>query len=230
MNNKTLLSIDTNAKTVKGQKKGFLTGILYLAPALESGKNLCAHASEGCAAACLFSAGRGRFEKIKNARIAKTRFFIEKREEFIAILKKDIARLEKKAAKLGMTPAVRLNGTSDLPWENIGDIMQSFSNVQFYDYTPNPKRMISFLQGNMPGNYHLTFSKKEDNDSVVELISSMGGNIAIVFDKPPTMFLGKQVIDGDENDLRFLDPKNCIVGLKAKGKAKKDNSGFVVKA
>lgn len=226
---KSLLSIDTNAKTVKGQKKGFMTGILYLAPANESGRNLCAHASDGCKAACLFSAGRGAFDSVRNARMNKTRFFIEHRAEFVAIIKADIARLVKKAAKANMTPAVRLNGTSDLPWENIGDIMQSFPNVQFYDYTPNPKRMISFIKGELPANYHLTFSKKENNDSIVDLILTMGGNVAVVFDSQVYTYKGKQVVSGDETDLRFLDPKNVIVGLTAKGKAKKDTSGFVVK-
>lgn len=223
-----LLGIDTNAKTVKGQKLGYMTGIMYLAPANESGKNLCPHASEGCKAACLFTAGRGRMAPVKAARLAKTKFFLENRAEFLAQLKKEIAALVKKAAKAGMIPAVRLNGTSDLPWENLG-IMQEFPTVQFYDYTPHAARMVRFLRGELPPNYHLTFSRKEDNQAQTELIAKMGGNVAVVFDQLPEKYLGRKVVNGDESDLRFLDKKGVIVGLIAKGKGKKDNSGFVVK-
>jgi hypothetical protein len=108
--------------------------------------------------------------------------------------------------------------------------MSEYPNIQFYDYTPNVSRMIQFLRGELPENYHLTFSRKENNQSKVELIASMGGNIAAVFDKLPDTYLGKKVIDGDETDLRFMDDKNVIVGLKAKGRGKKDSSGFVIKA
>lgn len=223
-----LLGIDTNSKTIKGQKFGYMTGIIYLAPSIESGKNLCAHASEGCKAACLFTAGRGRMSNVKNARIAKTKFFIENRSAFLAQLEKEIVSLVKKAEKNGMTPVLRLNGTSDLPWENLG-IIQKFPSVQFMDYTANPKRAISFLNGELPANYHLTFSRKESNQAQVELLASMGMNIAAVFATMPENYLNKPVIDGDESDLRFLDSKGVIVGLKAKGKAKKDTSGFVIK-
>ena len=222
-----LLGIDTNAKTVKGQKLGYMTGILYLAPASESGKNLCPHSSEGCRAACLFTAGRGRMEPVKRARIAKSKFFLSDRAAFVEQLKVEIAALVKRAAKNGMIPAIRLNGTSDIPWHNLG-IMQAFPDVQFYDYTPNAQRMIEFLQGKLPQNYHLTFSKKEDNQPHVELIAKMGGNVAAVFANPPKKYLKKNVVSCDESDLRFLDPKGVIVALSAKGKAKKDQSGFVI--
>jgi hypothetical protein len=121
-----------------------------------------------------------------------------------------------------------LNVLSDLPWHNLVD-MNKHSDVMFYDYTPNPKRMIQFLNGELPKNYHLTFSRKEDNQQFVELIVSMGGNVAVVFDELPQTYLGKKVINGDETDLRFLDEKGVIVGLKAKGDGKKDESGFVVR-
>jgi len=225
-----ILALDTNAKTIKGQKQGFITGITYLAPGKESGKNLCAHASEGCLFACLFTSGRGAMQPIKDARVKKTLRFLSDREGFVAQLKGEIVALVKKANKKGMTPCVRLNGTSDLPWHNIGDIMQSFPEIQFYDYTPNANRMIQFLKGELPSNYHLTFSRKENNEALCDLILSMGGNVAMVFDKVPKKFKGYKVIDGDESDLRFLDEKNVIVGLKAKGKGKKDTSGFVIKA
>lgn len=222
------LAIDTNAKTRKGQAKGYMTGILYFAPSDISGKNLCPHASEGCKAACLFTAGRGTMSPIRNARLKKTMAFLSDRKAFANSLKVEIAKLVKKASKNGMTPCVRLNGTSDLPWHKIEDIMQSFPDVQFYDYTPNLFRMLEFTSGKLPSNYHLTFSRKEDNDQSVDSVLKAGGNVAVVFKTIPTSWKGFPVVDGDETDLRFLDGKNVVVGLKAKGKAKKDTSGFVV--
>lgn len=223
------LAIDSNAKTIKGQKLGYLTGILYLSPSNESGKNLCAHASEGCIAACLYTAGRGAMQNVKDARMKKTIAFLNDRVAFSEQIKKDIAFIVKKAAKSGMIPCIRLNGTSDLPWHNIGEIMQSFPDIQFYDYTPNPFRMLQYIKGELPKNYHLTFSRKENNDGFVETILDKGGNVAVVFSgKLPATWKGKPVIDGDESDVRFADPVNVVVGLKAKGKGKKDKSGFVV--
>lgn len=223
------LSIDTNAKTIKGQTKGFLTGILYLAPANESGKNLCPHASAGCKAACLYTAGRGAFDTIKQARLKKTLAFLNDRKAFAMELKKDITSIAKKANKKGMTPCIRLNGTSDIPWHNVENIMQENPSIQFYDYTPNPFRMLQFLNGELPENYHLTFSRKEDNDEFVDKILEKGGNVAVVFrNELPQTWKGKKVVNGDETDLRFLDEKNVVVGLKAKGKGRKNQSGFVV--
>ena len=223
------LSVDTNAKTIKGQKLGFLTGILYLSPANESGKNLCPHASIGCKAACLYTAGRGAMSNVSNARMAKTLAFLADRKGFASQLKADIAFVKRKATKTGMTPCIRLNGTSDLPWHNVEGIIQENADVQFYDYTPNPFRMMEYLRGELPSNYHLTFSRKEDNDGWVETILDKGGNVAVVFSGSlPASYKGKAVINGDESDLRFLDEKNVVVGLKAKGKGKKDLSGFVV--
>jgi hypothetical protein len=223
------LSIDTNAKTIKGQSFGYLTGILYLAPANESGRNLCPHASKGCKADCLFTAGRGAFDKIKQARLKKTLAFLKDRIEFSNQIKNDVLAIVKKANKNSMKPCIRLNGTSDLPWHNIENIMETFQDVQFYDYTPNYKRMIQYLNGELPSNYHLTFSRKEDNDKEVEDILARGGNVAVVFRKGfPQTWKGKEVINGDESDLRFLDKQGVVVGLKAKGKAKKNSNGFVV--
>jgi putative transposon-encoded protein len=223
-----LLGIDTNQKTIKGQKMGYMTGILYLSPSNISGKNLCPHSSAGCRAACLNTAGRGKMNMVQNARLKKTQFFLSNKVAFVHQLTKEIAALEKRAAKKGMKPCVRLNGTSDIPWENLG-IIQLFPNIQFYDYTPSVKRMTSFIKKELPKNYHLTFSKKENNQSLVELVVEMGGNVAVVFANDfPKKYLGKKVVNGDESDLRFLDGKKVIVGLKAKGRAKKDSSGFVV--
>ena len=225
-----LLGIDTNAKTVKGQKLGYMTGIMYLAPSNESGKNLCPHASDGCKAACLYTAGRGRMAPVKKARLAKTHFFIRERATFLSQLKMEIVALVKRAAKNNMIPAVRLNGTSDLPWENLG-VIQEFPDVQFYDYTKNLKRMVSFVNGELPKNYHLTFSRSETtNGAIIVGLLRTGGNVAMVYaGKPPSHNFGATVVSGDESDLRFLDAKGVIVALTAKGDGKKDKSGFVVK-
>jgi hypothetical protein len=217
-----------NTKIKKGEKYGWTTFGLSFAPANLSGKQLCPHRSAGCEFSCLNTAGMGVFSNVQEARIAKTKYFIDERLVFISQLKRELVAAEKHAKKIGMKIAVRLNVLSDLPWYNIIE-MSDYPNIQFYDYTPNLERMIQFLQKKLPKNYHLTFSRKENNQNKVELISSMGGNVAVVFDKLPKTYLGKKVIDGDESDLRFLDEKNVIVGLKAKGKGKKDDSGFVIK-
>lgn len=232
-----LLTVE-NAKTTKGESLGFLTGILYLAPSDLSGRNVCPHASEGCIAACLFSAGMGAFSNVKDARIAKTRAFFRDPKAFVETLAEDIAALERRARKLGLEPCVRLNGTSDLPWENLGgqigvSLMARFPHIRFYDYTKNPARARAYLAGRLPANYSLTFSRSECNGETALELAKAGGNVAVVFackkgDKLPRKWAGRQVVDGDLHDLRFLDGRGRIVGLRAKGKAKKDESGFVV--
>ena len=217
----------TNTKLEKGSKLDWQTRGLSLAPANISGKQLCPHRSAGCEAACLNTSGMGVFSNVQEARIKKSKFLIERRSEFLAQLEKELQNLNKQAGK-GKQIAVRLNVLSDLPWHNLID-MSKFQNLKFYDYTPNVKRMIQFLNGELPANYHLTFSRKENNQALVELVANMGGNVAVVFDKLPETYLGKPVVDGDATDLRFLDPKGVIVGLKAKGKGKQDESGFVIR-
>jgi len=217
-----------NTKIKKGEKLGWLTLGLSLLPYNLSGKNFCSHASEGCAAACLNTSGMGVFSNVQEARLKKSRYFIEQKDAFLAQLKKEISLAIKNAKKKNMKLAVRLNVLSDLPWENLID-MKAFSDVTFYDYTPNPKRMIAFVNGELPENYHLTFSRKENNQHLVELFAKTKANIAAVFaGKLPETYLGKPVVNGDDTDLRFLDPQGVIVGLVAKGKGKKDNSGFVI--
>ncbi len=215
-------------KIQKGTKLGYLSFILHLAPATLSGKETCPKRTAGCTAACLNTAGRGgMFKKgentnmIQQARIRKTRMFFEQRDAFMAQLEKDIKLGIKQAAKLGLTPVFRLNGTSDLAWEKYG-IIEKFPQVQFYDYTKVLGRKVAHLQ-----NYHLTFSAADGNDADVAKAVAQGMNVAAVFDKLPSEYMGKSVINADEHDLRFLDPKGVIAGLKAKGRAKKDTSGFV---
>jgi hypothetical protein len=220
-----------NTKTLKGQAVGYQTWILHLAPSTLSGYNTCPMASAGCAAACLNTAGRGGIIKagettntIQQARIRKTIRFFEDRDGFMADLVKDIHSAIRKSQKAGFLPVFRLNGTSDIRWENIpvngaANVMALFPTVQFYDYTKIANRR------NIPANYHLTFSRSESNDRVLGKVTQ---NIAVVFNKLPETFLGRPVINGDDTDLRFLDPVDVVVGLKAKGKGKKDTSGFVV--
>jgi hypothetical protein len=223
----------SNTKIRKGEKSGFKTAGIHLAPHKLSGYNTCIAASKGCAAACLNTAGMGAYSTVQAARIKKTKMFFEDRGNFLNALVKEIQSAIKKAKKNNMTPAFRLNLTSDIAWEKITinnqTIMEMFPDVSFYDYTKIPRRMLNFINGKFPKNYHLTFSRSENNQTHADIVMSCGGNVAVVFrGKLPDTYKGKKVINGDENDLRFLDPKGVIVGLVEKGKAKKDASGFVV--
>jgi len=214
-----------NPKIQKGTKLGYLSFILHLAPSTLSGKNTCPKATPGCIAACLNTAGRGgMFKKgettnaIQKARIRKTKMYFDEREQFLADLEADIRKAIKFAAKQGLTPVFRLNGTSDLSVEKWG-IIEKFPTVQFYDYTKVLGRKVSHLP-----NYHLTFSKADGNDADVAEALLQGMSVVAVYDEIPA-----GVPSADETDLRFLDPKGIMLGLKAKGRAKKDYSGFVIR-
>jgi hypothetical protein len=227
---KKLLNIDNNAKTVKGQKYGYMTAILYLAPGIQSGFNVCPLASKGCLKSCLYTAGHGAFSNVQEGRINKTRWYIQERESFLIQLRKEIKAFIIKAENKNLIPVVRLNGTSDISFENTG-IFEEFSSVQFYDYTKIYKRVLAYVNGQMPSNYHLTYSLNEDNKDKALNILKLGGNIAAVFRAHlPKSFNGYKVINADESDLRFLDGNNIIAGLKAKGKARTDYSGFVLES
>ena len=224
-----------NPKIQKGTKLGYLSFILHLAPADLSGHNTCPKATAGCKAACLNTAGRGgMFKKgentnvIQKARIRKTLAFFNDREQFMKDLAKDIRKGIKQATKLGLTPVFRLNGTSDLSFEKYEvegakNIFALFPNVQFYDYTKVLGRKVEGIN-----NYHLTFSAADGNGADVDKAIAQGMNVTVVFDKIPATYKGKEVFNADETDLRFLDPKGVVLGLKAKGRAKKDTTGFVV--
>jgi hypothetical protein len=225
---KKLLNIDNNAKTVKGQKKGYKTAILYLAPSTQSGFNVCPQASNGCKKACLYTAGHGAFNNVQQGRINKTRWFIQERYTFMIQLKREITNHIKNCSNKGFIPCIRLNGTSDISFENTG-IFEEFPNVQFYDYTKIYKRALKYVNGQYPSNYHLTYSLNEDNYKEAFDILLKGGNISAVFrNELPETYKGYKVINADETDLRFTDDTNIIAGLMAKGKAKKDYSGFVL--
>ena len=221
-----------NPKIQKGTKLGYLSFILHLAPSDLSGKNTCPKATRGCIAACLNTAGRGGMFKrgentnmIQKARIRKTKYFFENRDAFMQDLIQDMVKAMNYAAKKGLIPVFRLNGTSDISWEKYvvngqGDnIFQMFHMVQFYDYTKVLGRKVKHLP-----NYHLTFSKADGNDSDVAEALLQGMSVVAVYDAIP-----EGVPSADETDLRFLDPKGIMLGLKAKGRAKKDYSGFVIR-
>jgi len=232
---KKLLNLDNNAKTIKGQKLNYKTAILYLASWKNSGFNTCSSASKGCRLACLYKAGHGAFNNVQQGRINKTRWFFLERESFLLQLKKEISLFIINCKKTGFKPCVRLNGTSDIPWELYG-IFELFPDCQFYDYTKSYKRALKYVAGGYVKNYHLTYSLCEDNKKEAFNILKLGGNISAVFRKYiPESFKNFNVINADETDLRFLDNvKNqvggLICGLIAKGPAKKDYSGFVLDA
>jgi hypothetical protein len=217
----------TNYKTSKGEKLGILTGILYLAPAKISGYEVCPMRSAGCTAACLYTAGMGAFSNVQEARIKKTKMFFEQREEFFKLLHKDIKSLIAKAKKENLVPAIRLNGTSDINWVRF-KLFEQYPEVQFYDYT----KMLNHLTKDV-ANYHITFSKNESNDVDCKIALERGYNVAVVFNTKkglslPPFWNDYPVYDGDDTDVRFYDPDNHVIGLRAKGMAKKDNSGFVI--
>lgn len=218
-----------NYKTSKGEKYGWKTYGLHLAPFNLSGYNVCGSASIGCSNACLNTSGRGSMHSVQDARAKKTRRFFEDRDGFISQLYKEIKSSVKSATKKQINSCFRLNLTSDILWERF--VIKDFPESQFYDYTKHLKRFIRFLEGKLPSNYHLTYSRDETTpDTLVKSLCASGGNVAVVFrgKKLPSEWLGIKVIDGDDSDLRFQDGCGKIVGLLEKGLAKKDETGFVV--
>ena len=227
----------TNAKTKKNEAE---TYILYLAPARQNstGKSVCPHATEGCTWACLYTAGLGAFSNVQQARIRKTDLFFENRNLFLNMLILDLNKINDKARRENKTIFVRLNGTSDLDFDRILKLsfrpsLQDFSNLKFYDYTKDKVRarvQASSMHPNWIDNYKVTYSRSEiSTDAELVSLLSEGVNVAVVFkDQLPEHYLGFPVINGDLTDLRYNDPKGHVIGLKAKGFAKRDTTGFVV--
>lgn len=233
-----LLSVAADAKTVKGQKRGFLTGVLYLAPHTISGYQVCPKASDGCRLACLYTAGRGIYTNTQKSRINKTLRFFQDKAQFLTQLVSEVEGVIRKGLREGLTPVIRLNGTSDLPWEKFavtrngvdyGSIMEAFPEVQWYDYS----KILGRSKAISLKNYHLTFSLAEDNDADAVEALRQGYNVAVVMntgrqEEKPATWGGYPVVNGDETDLRFLDPAGGhIVALFPKGKARHDKLGFV---
>lgn len=224
-----------NPKTAKGEARGYLTAVLHLAPHEAAGVgNMCPKATPGCIATCLNTAGRGGIFKagattnaVQEARKRRTRQYMADRMAFEDALALDIERLRAKARRMRLTLAIRVNGTSDQPALAMR-LAGRFEDIQFYDYTKIPEPW----KRQRP-NYHLTFSMSENNRGEVCDALSHGINIAVVFStrrgQPlPKEYAGHRVIDGDAHDLRFLDERGVIVGLRAKGRARRDTTGFVV--
>lgn len=228
---KNLLSPgSTNSKTAKNEIETF---ILYLAPSDIIGThNLCPFASNGCRKSCLYSAGRGAFSNVQQARINKTKFWAYDRQAFYIQLADEILAIHDKAIKQSKKIAIRLNGTSDIDhlyllkkFSGIDFLDSFYSDLLFYDYTKNPNHIKRYAGTS----YKLTFSLSEINSTEAMQVLLNGGNIAAVFSgELPQFYKGFPVINGDLTDLRYFDPENVIVGLKAKGQAKKDKSGFVI--
>lgn len=220
---------DTNAKTIKNDLETF---ILYLAPYNLSGFNVCPFASKGCINGCLNTAGMGIFSNVQLSRINKSKFWGFNREGFYIQLANELLKIHDKAVKKDKKIAIRLNGTSDIDhldllirYSGINFLDPFYNNLLFYDYTKNYNHIKKYLGTN----YKLTFSRSECNELDAYRILKDGGNVAVVFaNKLPQYWNGFEVINGDDTDLRYFDPSNVVIGLKAKGKAKKDLSGFVV--
>jgi hypothetical protein len=220
--------LGSSLKTKKSLSVGVLAKVLFLTPGV-----FCSHATPGCLAACLgHSSGRMQMPTHANARDRRTALYIENRTLFLQMLTIELSLFEQEAQRLGLTPAVRLNGSSDIPWERLHpELFQQFPNIRFFDYTKNPARMNRFLQeSNWPRNYHLTVSAQPGNRQQAHEILENGGTVAVVFTPTiPQSFWSFKVVEGDEHDARFLDPQGSVIGLTAKGKAKHDQTGFTVR-
>ena len=228
-----LISCGTNAKTIKGDGDELLTAIMYLIPFKSFGTNLCPSAElAACHGPCLNTSGRGQMTSVQTGRARKTEWYIKDRASFMIQLYADVLSFVKYCEKKSIKPCIRLNGTSDIRWELIPvgkhkNIMDAFPMVQWYDYTKIANRR------NVPDNYHLTWSYSGANPKYSDMMGTAtanGMNVAVVFRTKgtiPVSFRGLPTVDGDKNDLRFLDPKGVAVALYAKGKAKHDTSGFV---
>ena len=244
-----------NPKTKKGRAKGYSTAIMHFAPANLSGFDVCQYRSAGCTAACLNTAGHGGIvlpgqtvdqNEVQRARVARTLTYFVNRFLFNVVLVREIETHVRRATAHDLTPAVRLNGTSDLPWERIRlndgrTVFETFPDVQFYDYTKHFKRAMASARGQLPANYRICFSRSETNWNECVDVLNAGGTVAVVFNiceckrachheipESGATYNGFPVINGDADDLRHLDAPGVIVGLKAKGLAKSDASGFVV--
>lgn len=218
----------SNTKILKGEKLGYRTWILHLLPGNLSGDEVCVKRSPACSEACLNFAGRGKMKTVQAGRLRKTRLYFDNRDAFMKELRDDIRSAIRSAQREDLIPCIRPNGTSDIPWEKVRyqgeNIFESFPALQFYDYTKIVGRKVAAYS-----NYHLTFSRSENNDRDVAKAIAQGMNIAVVFDTLPKTYLNRSVITGDDSDLRFKDPADVVVGLTAKGPARRDTSGFVVR-
>ena len=228
-------SVDS-PKAVKAQSYGWLNAINYMAPhRLASVGNLCPNASAGCIALCLgeHSGNAALYPAVLKSRIAKAQLLMRDRQAFLQEMTAGIRRARATAQHQKLKLCVRLNGATDIAWERMAPaIFANNADLQFVDYTKSPKRALEHARGQLPANYHLTFSRSETNESDCLRVLEAGGNVAVVFAGAfPASYLGFPVIDGDRHDLRHLDGRGVVVALSPKGrKAKADKSGFVVRS
>jgi hypothetical protein len=217
-----------NLKIVKSNKDaGTLSVILHLAPSRTSGYQVCPMASAGCIASCLNTSGNGRYDSVQRSRVNKTRAFFEHRQLFVSVLSQEIGEWTQRASRQGKRLCVRLNGTSDIAWERIApELFTKWCGVQFYDYTKIAKRL-----GHTPVNYHLTFSRSENNVRVAAELLDRGHSVAAVYSPAlhQSVMALPHAVDGTLDDRRWLDPDGSVVALVALDRARKDTSGFVVR-
>lgn len=225
-----------NEKTPKGEAKGYLQAIVYLAPhTLGGGKNLCAHSTAACRAGCLYTAGRGRTPRVEQARLRRTHLYLNDRDAFFDELIGELVRVQAEADKHGLILAIRLNGTSDVLFEReIIDgrtLFDFFPRAVWFDYTRTPS-----AHRRVPAAWHLTFSLADDPLSYAIDHLMAGRSVAAVVplaekEAAPDWFalggIEVQVIDGETDDLRFLDPSPSLVLLKPKGRLLKPGNPMV---
>lgn len=235
-------SLDS-AKAIKARGYGYLNAINYMAPASTAGVgNLCPHASAGCLALCLgwYSGQAGMVKdqerdtnSVRASRVAKAQLFMHDRATFIHEMRKGMHAADCAAIRAGLKLCIRLNGATDIAWERVApQLFEEYRHAQFVDYTKSIKRALAHARGELPSNYHLTFSRSEANEADCRRVLEAGGNVAVVFAGAfPALYLDREVVSGDDHDLRHLDPKGgFIIALSPKGlKAKRDASGFVVR-
>jgi hypothetical protein len=228
-----------NPKAVKAHKFGWLNAINYMAPHKLAGVgNLCPNASSGCIELCLgvTSGNAAMYPTVLRSRIAKAQWFMNDRKAFMDHAAKKIRQAQAAARRVRKRLCVRMNGSTDIAWESLHvqgelSLVAQFPKIQFVDYTKSVKRALAHARGQLPANYHLTFSRSETNEAQCLEVLAAGGNVAVVSSLPrPTTWNDYPTIDGDAHDLRHLDPKGVVVWLSPKGaKAKATQSGFVLR-
>ena len=237
-----MFSVDS-PKAIMADEFGYLNGINYMAAHTIAGVgDLCGKSTPGCRGLCLgwYSGQAGivsdleqGINNVRDSRIRKAKYFQNDRKQFMSEMTRHIEKLAKQSKRLNKKLAIRPNGSTDIAFEKIKTdngqtLPELFPNVQFIDYTKHLKRV---LDPKRPSNYHITFSLAETNQAEAKTCLDKGFNVAAVFDKLPSHFMGHKVINGMTHDLRHLDPSPCIVGLEPKGrKAKNDTTGFVIRS
>jgi hypothetical protein len=225
-------------KAIKARGYGYLNAINYMSPASTAGVgDMCPWSSTACRALCLGEHSgqaamhkEGETNSVLESRKRKTVMFMRKRAAFMRELANGIAVAERAAKRLGLKLCIRLNGATDLNWVAT---VKAYPHIQFVDYTKSVARALAHAAGQLPSNYHVTFSYSGDNEAECEQVLAAGGNVAVCFEGAfPAVWKGYRVVDGDLSDLRHLDPKGVVVGLSPKGsKAKREgvSLGFVVR-